>query len=272
MYRVLGEIAVDGAAVKRRRERELFALLVAARGGAVSVERILVEVWADEGGRSCRAGRGLARAGPARPRALGALHGAVHAGRVPPRGRARAGGRWVFEDLAEQALAAPTPTDRLVLGTRAAELWGGEPYAECQATLLRAEASRLSELHGDRAGVPRGVAAVPGAPGGRRTPARAAHAGPPLPRAALGPARAGAVRVRPAGRRPRDARRRSGRGWPRTSGWIPSPLVRATERAVLTQDGALHVRAAGAARRDVTWCDVAPCVGAVRLRSQPVFT
>ena len=41
----------------------------------------------------------------------------------------------------------PTPADRVVLGTRADELWTGEPYAECEAPSLRAEAARLVELH-----------------------------------------------------------------------------------------------------------------------------
>src|SRR4051812_39649438 len=136
MYRVLGEIAVDCVAVKRRRERELLGLLVAARGRAVSVERILSEIWPDEGGRSSvqvavsrvralldpeRTGRPTVESTPAGYRLVAATDEVDG---------------WVFEDLAEQALSAPTPADRLVLGTRAAELWRGEPYAECHAPML----------------------------------------------------------------------------------------------------------------------------------------
>jgi DNA-binding SARP family transcriptional activator len=54
---------------------------------------------------------------------------------------------WVFENLAEQALSAATPADRLVLGTRADSLWSGEPYAECRSASLQSEALRLAELH-----------------------------------------------------------------------------------------------------------------------------
>ena len=53
---------------------------------------------------------------------------------------------WVFEDLCDRALAASAPADRIVLGSRVDDLWAGEPYAECQAPTLRAEAVRLSEL------------------------------------------------------------------------------------------------------------------------------
>ena len=146
-YRVLGEIAVDGRAVTRRRERELFALLVAARGRPVAVERIVDEIWSAEGERAAvqvavsrlRALLDPTRSGPVRVATspagyqLAAAMDEVDA--------------WVFEDLAERALAAPTAADRLVLGTRATELWAGAPYAECQAPSLRAEATRLAELH-----------------------------------------------------------------------------------------------------------------------------
>lgn len=146
-YRVLGEIAVDGGPVTRRRERELFALLVAARGRPVAVERIVDEIWSAEGDRAAvqvvvsrlRALLDPTRSGPVRVATspagyqLSAVTDEVDA--------------WVFEDLAERALAAPTAADRLVLGTRATELWAGEPYAECQAPSLRAEATRLAELH-----------------------------------------------------------------------------------------------------------------------------
>jgi DNA-binding SARP family transcriptional activator len=238
MYRVLGEIAVDGVAVTRRRERELLGLLVAGRGAAVSVERILGEIWADEGGRSSvqvavsrvralldptRSGRSTVQSAPA----------GYHLVAAPD-----AVDVWVFEDLAEQALTAPTPTDRLVLGTRAAEVWGGEPYAECQAPMLRAEASRLSELLvtvqesrgesllslGHPAAAVRLLARLaPDHPYREQLWALLARAQYACARQADALATLATLRARLA----------------EDLGVDPSPLVRATERAVLTQDGAL---------------------------------
>ncbi len=146
-YRVLGEIAVDGQAVSRRRERELLGLLVAARGRPVAVERIVEELWEADGARSAvqvvvsrlRALLDPGRSGPVRVATTPAgYHLEAEPGEVDV---------WVFEDLAERSLSASTPADRVVLGTRADELWAGEPYAECEAPSLRAEAARLVELH-----------------------------------------------------------------------------------------------------------------------------
>jgi DNA-binding SARP family transcriptional activator len=146
-YRVLGEIAVDGDPMTRRRERELLGLLIAARGRAVAAERILEEIWAAE------AQRGLLQVAVSRLRSL------LDPGRSGPSAveTTPAGYRlaapsavvdvWVFEGLAEQSLSTASPADRLVLGTRAVALWAGEPYAECRAPSLRIEASRLEELH-----------------------------------------------------------------------------------------------------------------------------
>jgi DNA-binding SARP family transcriptional activator len=237
-FSVLGEIAVDGAAVTRRRERELLGLLVAARGRAVSVERILAEIWADEGGRAAvqvavsrlrtlldpeRSGRATVQSTPAGYH-LVALRDLVDV--------------WVFEDLAEQALAAPTPTDRLVLGTRADELWDGAAYAECQAPSLRTEASRLAELHvtvqesraeallslgHPAAGVRLVAALTPEHPYREQLWALLARAQYACARQADALATLATLRARLA----------------EDLGVDPSPLVRSTERAVLTQDAAL---------------------------------
>lgn len=147
MYRVLGEIAVDGANVTRRRERELLGLLVAARGRPVAVERIVDELWSGDAPRSAvqvvvsrlRALLDPGRAGPASVETTPAGYHLV--------AERDAVDVWRFESLAESAVSAPTPADRLVRGTLAAELWVGDPYAECRAPSLRAEASRLVELH-----------------------------------------------------------------------------------------------------------------------------
>jgi len=147
VYRVLGEIAVDRDSVARRRERELLGLLVAARGRPVAVERIVEELWDADAGRSAvqvvvsrlRALLDPGRAGPARVITTPAGY---HLEAEPDEVDV-----WVFEELAERSLSATTPADRVVLGTRADELWSGEPYAECEAPSLRAEAARLVELH-----------------------------------------------------------------------------------------------------------------------------
>ncbi len=150
--RVLGQVATstaDGAevALTRRREREVLALLVAARGRPVSTDRLLAEVWQDDGSAPACVQVVVSR--------LRALLDPTRTGRrevhSSPAGYALAleSGQadvWLFEDLAEQALSAGTPSDRLVLGTRADELWDGEAYAQCRSPLLQAESARLAEL------------------------------------------------------------------------------------------------------------------------------
>ena len=131
MYRVLGEIAVDGVTVTRRREREL----------------LVDELWSGEAPRSAvqvvvsrlRALLDPGRSGPASVLTTPAGYHLV--------AERDAVDVWRFEDLAESAVSAPTPADRLVRGTLADELWVGDPYAECRAPSLRSEATRLVELH-----------------------------------------------------------------------------------------------------------------------------
>jgi DNA-binding SARP family transcriptional activator len=145
--RVLGEVVVGGEPVTRRRERELFGLLVAARGRPVPVDRVVEELWAEDTPRSA------VQVVVSRLRALlvpdaRGPRGVVGtaAGYRLDRDRASVDA-WVFERLVERALAAVTPTDRLVVGTQAVDLWAGEPYADCEAPSLRAEAARLVDLH-----------------------------------------------------------------------------------------------------------------------------
>jgi DNA-binding SARP family transcriptional activator len=63
---------------------------------------------------------------------------------------------WVFERAADEALLGTSPAARLALCDRALDLWAGDPYADCAAPLVSAEAARLEELHlglhGARAG------------------------------------------------------------------------------------------------------------------------
>ena len=146
---------------------------------------------------------------------------------------------WIFEDLVEQALAARSAVDRLVLGTRAAELWAGEPYAECQAMSLRAEATRLAELHvtvqecradalltlGHPAAAVRLLARhAPDHPYREQLWALLARAQYACARQADALATLATLRARLA----------------EDLGVDPSPLVRSTEHAILTQDSALE--------------------------------
>ena len=216
-YRVLGEIAVDGQAVSRRRERELLGLLVAARGRPVAVERIVEELWEADGARSAvqvvvsrlRALLDPGRSGPVRVATTPAgYHLEAEPGEVDV---------WVFEDLAERSLSASTPADRVVLGTRADELWAGEPYAECEAPSLRAEAARLVELH---VTVQESRTEALLSLGTRRPPyACSRRSFPSTPTASscgrCWPGRSTPVRARPM-RWPHW--RRCAHGWPRTSG------------------------------------------------------
>ena len=143
-FRVLGQVAVGEAVLPRRRERDLLALLLAVRG-AVPVERILEELWATDTHRA------------AVQVAVSRLRSLLDPGHDGPRGveMTAAGYRlvaddvdaWHFEEVAERALALTAPADRLVLATRAVELWAGEPYAGVAAPSVRAEATRLEELH-----------------------------------------------------------------------------------------------------------------------------
>jgi DNA-binding SARP family transcriptional activator len=143
VYRVLGGIAVAGAPVTRRRERELLGLLVAAGGAPVAVGHILDELGCDRPAAQVAVSRLRALLDPTRSRR--AVIESTPAGYrlIAERDLVDA---WSFEHQVDLALAAPTPADRLVLATRAAELCAGAPYAECQAPALVTEAARLEDL------------------------------------------------------------------------------------------------------------------------------
>jgi DNA-binding SARP family transcriptional activator len=152
-YQAFGQITAHvGDQVRtltRRRESDLLALLLVARGRPVSADRILLELWGAEDLAS----------GPASVQvAVSRLRAWLDPGRSGPRPieRTPAGyvlevGRadvdvWVFEELVQQALAARTPSERLLLATRASDLWVGEPFAACHVDSVQCEASRLQEL------------------------------------------------------------------------------------------------------------------------------
>ena len=146
-------VSVDGVEVPltRRRERNVLAVLLAAHGAPVAAERLVAEVWGDE----------------APGQTLASLQVAVSRLRsqLEPDRKARKGSRlvstaagysllaeiadvdtWTFESLAEQALAAAQPAERLQLADEARYLWTTTPYADCDAPTVRSETSRLEEL------------------------------------------------------------------------------------------------------------------------------
>src|SRR5690349_3129621 len=135
----------------RRRERSVLAVLLSAHGAPVAAERLVAEVWGDE----------------APSQTLASLQVAVSRLRslLEPDRRTRKGARlvstaagyslvaepedvdtWTFEALADQALAADGPDERLRLADEAGALWTATPYADCEAPVVLAETSRLEEL------------------------------------------------------------------------------------------------------------------------------
>jgi DNA-binding SARP family transcriptional activator len=146
-------VSVDGVDVplQRRRERGVLAVLLAAHGAPVAAERLVAEVWGDE----------------APAQTLASLQVAVSRLRsqLEPERRARTGTRlvstaagyslvaetaevdtWTFESLADQALRAVDPDERLRLADEARALWSTTPYADCDAPAVRSETTRLEEL------------------------------------------------------------------------------------------------------------------------------
>ena len=200
-----------------------------------------------------------------------------------------------FEDLVERArghLATRTPERAIAMLTHALALWRGPAFGELEDWMPgRLEAVRLGQLRLAAeedllAGPPRRRG--PRSRGGRRDRADRSAT---LPRAAVGPARAGAVPQRPAGRRPRldpvgpprarpGARPRPGLGagrrsraaiLPRTRparpttrrGWRTSPARGRDWRRTATDDGDTFFGRAA---------DVAACLARLRESSLLVVT
>ena len=155
-YRVFGDVVVrrevDGAVsdqpLRRRRERDTLAVLLAVRA-PVSADRLLAEVW-DSGA------------------ALGSLQAVVSRLRdtLEPHRALRGENRclvstsagyavraevvdvdtWRFEDLAGRCVATTDPADALSLFEQADALWTGTPYADCATDSVAAARSRLEDL------------------------------------------------------------------------------------------------------------------------------
>jgi DNA-binding SARP family transcriptional activator len=148
-------VVLDGVEreLRRRRERNVLATLVAARGRPVSADRLAVEVWGAE----------------APPKALASLQVAVSRLRAllepnrVPRSPARwllstAAGYsiglsadavdvWAFESLVDRAIAADGPAERHRMADEACAAWVDEPFPGCDTDMARREADRLAELH-----------------------------------------------------------------------------------------------------------------------------
>jgi len=155
-YRVLGEVALlpdqgPPHPLRRRRERTVLAVLLAAHGRPVTAERLLADVW----GESSGAGLGSLQV------AVSRLRADLEPDRSPrdaPRLLVSTGGgyalvagtadvdAWQFEALATRALGADDPAAALRLGEQATRWWAGAPYADCDTELLARERDRLEEL------------------------------------------------------------------------------------------------------------------------------
>ena len=144
-------VQVDGrdATVTQRRERNVLALLLVARGRPVSVGRLIEELWDDDPPESAMASIQVAvcrlrtfldpdRSGPVRIERSPAGYELV--------ARRDEVDVWHLEDVVRDAFRATTLEERLLLATQASDLWHGEPFAECTLASVRAEAARLTEL------------------------------------------------------------------------------------------------------------------------------
>ena len=155
-YRVFGEVALlpeQGAPrpVRRRRERTVLAVLLAAHGRPLTAERLLADVW----GESAGSGLGSLQVAVSRlradlepdrsPREAPGLLVSTGGGYALAAGDADVD-VWQFESLADRALATDDPASALDLGEQATGWWRGAPYADCDTELLSRERDRLEEL------------------------------------------------------------------------------------------------------------------------------
>lgn len=155
-YTGFGEMAVTVDGVRqpltRRRERDVLAVLLAARGAPVAAERLVAEVWGDAAaGQSLAAlqvvvSRLRARLEPGRTARHGTRLTSTAAG-YALRAAVDDVDTWTFEARAEDALAAGDPVERLERCDRALALWSPTVYGGQESTMVRHEAARLDELH-----------------------------------------------------------------------------------------------------------------------------
>ena len=154
-YTVFGEMAVLVGGTRhplaRRRERGVLSVLLAAHGAPVAAERLVAEVWGDDG-RTNLASLQVAVSRlrnllePGRAARSGSHLVSTSAG-YSLRAEVDDVDAWVFEARAEEALAAQDAADALRLCDQARAPWTAAPYVDADAPLVRAEAGRLEELH-----------------------------------------------------------------------------------------------------------------------------
>jgi DNA-binding SARP family transcriptional activator len=152
-YAAFGEMAVtvDGARtpLRRRRERDVLGVLLAARGAPVPAERLVAEVWGEEQDGLAPVQVAVSRLRsviePGRAARTGSVVANTPAGYVL-RAEPNAVDTWEFESAAERALRPAPGAERLAAAEEALSLWTSVPYAETTAPSVRAEADRLAEL------------------------------------------------------------------------------------------------------------------------------
>ena len=246
LIRVLGSFAaeVGGEPVHLGgpRQRGVLALLVAARGQVVPVDRMIEDLWRGEPPARALASlqayvsnlRRLLEPGrpPRTPARLLVSAAPGYALRLPP----EAVDAWRFEDLLDQARAARRPARRPGPARRGARAVAGTGVrrggrravgrrGDGPADELRLVARELRVAAGLRLGDPADGGARGGAAHPRRAPARGG----------LAAARPGAVEQRPPGRRAGGAPPRPRASSPTELGLDPGPDLAALEEAILTQ-------------------------------------
>ncbi len=157
LIRVLGSFAAEDGGVPvplgGPRQRGVLALLVAARGQVVSVDRMVEDLWRGEPPSRALASlqayvsnlRRLLEPGrpPRTPARLLVSASPGYALRLPP----RAVDAWRFEELLDEARALADPHDARARLDEALALWRGPAFAEvADEPWAAAETARLNEL------------------------------------------------------------------------------------------------------------------------------
>ena len=147
-------LVLDGepVALSRRRERDCFAVLLAAEGRPVSTDRLLDEVWDVDAPTTLnplhvaisrlRTALAPARTDRSQPSPLSSTY-AGYALSVPT----DAVDTWRYAASVTAALAMSEPDQALRTLEEAAALWTGDPYGECHASSVVAARTKLEELH-----------------------------------------------------------------------------------------------------------------------------
>jgi DNA-binding SARP family transcriptional activator len=139
--------------LRRRRERNVLATLLAAHGRPVPADRLVTEAWGDEAPPQALASLQVAvsrlrrmlepeRSPRAQPKVL--LSSAAGYSLALP---VEAVDVWQFDVLVDRAAGAATPAQRREAAEAAEALWQAPPYAGCDVDAVVREAERLAERH-----------------------------------------------------------------------------------------------------------------------------